>query len=225
MKKVLVVFLGIFGLATCFVEAPTQLLGGSCSWGEGGYTIKDVDEETEMCLAVSTDMPLRSWHWSADGSTFAFALHDPTITRPAGTGKFAGRPLTIHWYVMERNDRSATELTVAYNRTLSLSPDGKFIVVSFLCSADTTACHEIFETNSQQRVCSYRTNTVWFLDSDCPDLTLKNGEIWDIEYEVDKSGCELFQSSGWDTSNCNGTEPILQTPVLTVTPILIEEYP
>lgn len=225
MKKVLIIFLGIFGLAACLADAPTQLLGGSCNGVEGGYKIMDVDEETEMCLVVSSDMPVQSWQWSNDGSILAFALHDPTITRPAGTGKFAGRPLTIHWYFMERNGRSATELTVAYNRGLSLSPDGKFIVVSFLCSADTTACHEIYETNSQQRVCSYRTNTVWFSDSDCTDLTLKNGGIWDIEYEVNKSGCEYFHSNGWDAPNCNGSEPNVLTPVPTVTPIPIEGYP
>lgn len=185
----------------------------------------DYDEQAEMCLVVASDMPVQSWQWSADGSTLAFALHDPTVTRPAGIGKFASHPLTIHWYVMERNGRNATEFPVAYNRGLSLSPDAKFIVVSYLCSANTTACHEIYETNSQQKVCSYRTNNVWFSDSNCTDLILKNGEIWDIEYEVNKSGCEYFQSSGWDTPNCNGSEPIIQTTIPTVAPISIEGYP
>lgn len=174
----------------------------------------DVDGETEMCLIVPSDMPFQTWRWSADGSTLAFALNDPTITRPAGLGKFPGRPLTIHWYVMERNGRSATELTIAYNKGLSLSPDGKYAVVSYRCSADTTSCHEIYQTRNQKKVCSYKTSTVWFGASDCPELNLKNGEFWDIKYEVNKSGCEFFQSSGWDTPSCDGTEPVTLTPVL-----------
>ncbi len=185
----------------------------------------DVDGETEMCLIVPTDMPFQTWRWSADGSTLAFALHDPTITRPAGMGKFPGQPLTIHWYVMERNGRSATELTVAYNQGLSLSPEGKYVNISYRCSADLIGCHDIYKTRSQEKICSYRTYTVWFFDSDCQELTLKNGEVWDIEYEVNKSGCESFQRSGWNSPGCDGTEPVTLTPVPAVTPIPIEGYP
>lgn len=225
MKKALFLFFGILGFAACFADAPAQLLSVSCNGVEGGHTIMDYDEQTEMCLVVDSDMPVQSWQWSADGSTLAFALQDTTVTRPAQIGKFTGRPLTIHWHVMERNGRNATELTVAYNRGLSLSPDAKFIVVSYLCSANTTTCHEIYETNNQQKVCSYRTNTVWFSDSDCTDLILKNGEIWDIEYEVNKSGCKYFQISGWDTPNCDGLEPIKPTSVPSATSFPIQGYP
>jgi hypothetical protein len=224
MKKTPFVLLVFLALSACLAKTSTQLLAGPCDGIKDGNSIMDVDGETEMCLIVPTDMPFQTWRWSADGSTLAFALHDPTITRPAGLGKFPGHPLTIHWYVMERNGRSATELTTAYNQGLSLSPDGKYVVVDHLCSADTTVCHDIYQTRNQKKVCSYKTYTVWFGDSDCSELNLKNGDVWDIKYEVNKSGCEYFQRSGWDTPSCDGTEPVTLTPFPTVTPIPFEEW-
>lgn len=225
MYKPLLILFAFWALSACRANSSVQLLAESCDNVANGNTIMDVDGKTEMCLIVPTDMPFQTWHWSADGSTLALALHDPTITRPAGMGKFPRQPLTIHWYVMERNGRSATELTVAYNQGLSLSPDGQYAVVSYRCSADTTSCHDIYQTRNQKKVCSYKTYTVWFGDSDCSELTLKNGEDWDIKYEVNKSGCEFFQSSGWDTPNCDGSEPVTLTPVPRVSPTPIEGYP
>lgn len=219
------IFFGLFVVPACRTNTVAQLLSEPCNNINNGHPIADIDGETVMCLVMSTDLVFQTWLWSADGSTLAFALHDPTVTRPAGSGKFPNRPLTIHWYVMERSDNQATELSVAYNQGLSLSPDGKYVVVSRLCGADTTSCHDIYTTSNQRHICSYKKYTVWFGDSDCSELTLNNGEVWDIEYEVNKSGCEFYQSNGWDTPSCDGAEPTSLTPIPSLTPISLKEYP
>ncbi len=224
MVKVLLAMLGLLVLSACGANIPTQLLTEPCGTIANGNIITDVDSETEMCLVVSTDLLFQTWLWSADGSTLAFALHDPSIIRPPGLGKFPNRPLTIYWYVVDRNGRNASRFTVANNKGFSLSPDGKYAVVSYLCSADITGCHDIYTIRNEKKICSYKTYTVWFGDSDCPELKMKNGEIWDIEDEVNEAGCAFYRQNKWDIPRCSKTEPP-DIPTSTTTPIIIEGYP
>jgi hypothetical protein len=219
------VTVALLALSACRSEMTVQLLEKTCSGIANGNDITGADEENELCLIIETERPFLTWRWSDDGSTLAFALHDPTITRPAGMGKFPSQPLTTDWYVMERNNRNATEFTTAHNKGLSLSPDGEYGVVSYLCSADTTGCHDVYTTRTQKYICSYKTYTVWFSGSDCPELILKNGEVWDLKYERNKSGCEYFHRNGWDTPSCDGSEPVTLTPMPTTMAIPYDEQP
>jgi hypothetical protein len=225
MTKLFFVTVVLLTLSACRADMATQLLEEPCNGIANGNDITDVDEETGLCLIVETERPFLTWRWSDDGSTLALALHDPTIIRPAGMGKFPSQLLTTDWYIMDRNNHSATEFTAAHNRGLSLSPDGKYAVVSYLCSADTTGCADVYITRTQKHICSYKTYTVWFGDSDCPELILKNGEVWDIEYERNKSGCEYYNSNGWDIPACDGSEPVTLTPMPTITAIPYDEQP
>jgi hypothetical protein len=109
MTKLFFVTVVLLTLSACRAGMATQLLEEPCNGIANGNDITDVDEETGLCLIVETERPFLTWRWSDDGSTLVFALHDPTITRPAGMVKFPSQLLTTDWYAMERNNPSVTE--------------------------------------------------------------------------------------------------------------------
>ena len=190
-------FLILTVLASCNHGQSVQISAGACeATNTQGFTITGSDEKSELCLVTGSEQEVINWRWSKDGNVFAYALHDVTVTRPALSGRWGYyRPPATNWYIANGDGHNVRHFALADNRGLSFSPDGKYAVIQLGCYY-TTCQHHIYKIDDEHKICEYETNTVWFGVSDCPTLTLNNGEVWDIQKIVNDSGCVFYEERG-----------------------------
>lgn len=201
-------FLILMTLVSCSHNQSVQILPGACeATNPQGATITGSDGESEFCLVTESEQEVISWSWSEDGEAFAYALHNATVTRPALSGRWGYyRPPATHWYIADGNGNNVRRFPVADNHKLNFSPDGKYAIVDVGCYY-TTCQHVVYEVNSSRRICEYKTETVWFSETDCPVLTLENGQIWDIQEMVNESGCASYERMGYIPEFCTTVTP------------------
>lgn len=203
--KFVIFFLCSIFLINCggFQEQPIQVLADQCEQSTAQQiTITGSDKITELCLSVESDLPIIAWHWSEDGSRFAYALQDVSVTLPPLSGRTGYyRPPATRWYITDSDGRNPKKFDLADNKNLKFSYDGKYIIVHEYCYY--TKCYKtIYLTDTHQEVCKYQIREVWFGESNCSKLTHKNGKVWNIKAEVNQNGCDYYKQNGWPAPGC-----------------------
>lgn len=196
--KYLLLFLILAIIVSCGPGETVQILPGACeAESMRGFTITGSDDESELCLVTGSEQEVIDWVWSEDGSVFAYALQDVTVTRPAFSGRTGYyRPPATNWYIADGDGSDVRRFPLGDNNGLRFSPDGKYAIVQIGCYY-TTCQHTVYEVRNNRRICEYETRTVWMGETDCPVLTLENGQTWDIREMVTNAGCVYYERSGW----------------------------
>ncbi len=206
--KYALAFLILITLVSCSSSRFVQILPGACkATNARASTITGSDHESELCLVTGSEQEIITWRWSKDGSVLAYALHNASVTLPALSGRTGYyRPPATHWHIADRDGSNARRFSLADNKGLYFSPDGKYAIVQDSCYY-ATCQHSVYQVDDNHKICEYETRTVWFGKSNCPRLTLKNGQTWDIREEVNDSGCAYYEENEWDIPFCTTRAP------------------
>jgi len=191
----------------CSRKQPVRILPNACDGATNSdkqaFTITASDDVTEQCLIIEAAQELITWRWSEDGNVFAYALLDPTTTLPAMDGRRGYyRPPATKWHIADSVGNNVKRFSIADNKKLEFSVDGKYAAIQEYCYY-TTCQHSIYEVSTSEKICEYKTEAVWFGESDCPNLVLKDGRIWDIRKEINDAGCRYYEQNRWgDIPGC-----------------------
>jgi hypothetical protein len=192
-----------------------NLTVGPCPTGarEISQNIEQENEHTTWCLSGLTRPAIR-WQWSPDGSQFAYALPDKHQPTRQLSGRFGYTEVDhLNWYIMNANGTRRRRFSAPDPFGFQFSPDGQYAVYSTYNDYGKSQ-NEIVEIRSESLVCRYERNNLWYNTAQppCDAIRLKNGDLWDIKTEVNRSACEFYVTSwGWhENLEANGCRELLK---------------
>jgi hypothetical protein len=223
----IIVIMGTGWLLYQAYTAPS-LTSGACTSSEKPVyqTIERETDHTIWCLSNLRRSAIR-WQWSPDNSRFAYALQDKF--RP--TRQLSGRWGYIHvdnlnWFVMSATGFGHKRFSTPDPFGFSFSPDGQYATFAVYNDYGTTR-YEIVKISGGQVVCRYHRYNLWYGEDDppCEGVKLKDGRIWNIKEDVNRSACEYHvRDLGWpDFLKENGCEDLLAGTDLSPTPHAMPE--
>lgn len=160
------------------------------------------NEPKTWCLSGLTEPAIR-WQWSPDGSQFAYALPDKDQPTRQLSGRMGYIEVNrLNWYIMNANGTGHKRFSTPDPFAFQFSPDGQYAVYSTYNDYGKSK-HEVVKIRNESLVCRYELDNLWYHASQppCDVITLKNGDLWDIKTEANRSACEFHVTSwGWSDS-------------------------
>lgn len=178
-----------------------SLAEGACSIinSENAQEIIRESDETAWCLS-GVAQPVIDWQWSPDGELLAYAVADANNPERQLSGRWGYAKLpNYNWYLLDANGANHRRFRAPEPFGFSFSQDGQYATFPTYSDYGTTRV-EVIHVRSEKLVCRYSSFNLWYSEEEppCPAIQLKNGEIWDIRTETNRSACEYHvENWGW----------------------------
>ncbi|GAB4267743.1 MAG: hypothetical protein Kow0080_10040 [Candidatus Promineifilaceae bacterium] len=206
-KKNLILLIGTIFTAiaviTHYKNVRVMLIPGKCPPSlnkNTGQTIIRESDQTTWCLLGVTE-PIIRWQWSPDNSHFAYAIQDKHNPSRQLSGRWGYINVeSLNWFVMNTSGFSAKRFTIADPHYFTFSPDGEYAIISRYADYGRNK-YDVVEISNERIICRYERFNLWYYKGEppCDDISLKNGERWDIKAETNREACEFHVSSwGWN---------------------------